>query len=145
MEDVRLNSIRWNQSGSAPSTDLANVKIYVDGTAYDVTVDSTGKYYTATFWYWNCDCQGLSKEVSIKADIVSGTTRTVAFDLYKNTDLNVTGETYLYGITPVSTGTGFATTNPWYDTSVVTVSAGTVSTISQSNTVPAAQHSYFGV
>ncbi|MBU2263576.1 peptidoglycan-binding protein, partial [Patescibacteria group bacterium] len=136
-EKVIMNSIRWNQSGSAGSSDLANVKVYVDGTAYDTTISSDGKYYTASFGSGIVIDKGLSKEVSIKADIISGTTRNIAFDLYKNTDLNVTGETYGYGITPASTGTGFAATTPWYDASVVTISAGTVSSISQSNTVPA--------
>src|SRR6185436_1671506 len=48
-EKVRLWSIRFNQTGSAGSGDLANVKVYVDGTAYDTTVSADGKYYTALF------------------------------------------------------------------------------------------------
>ena len=42
-EKVRLNSIRWNQSGSAASGDLENVMVYIDGTAYAPTVSSDGK------------------------------------------------------------------------------------------------------
>jgi len=137
VEKIRIKSIRWNQSGSAGAADLANIKTYVDGTAYDVVASSDGKYFTSTFGDGIVVDKGLSKEISIKADIISGSGRNVAFDLYRNTDLNVSGETYGYGITPASTGTGFATTNPWYDASVATVSAGTVSSISQSNTVPA--------
>jgi hypothetical protein len=48
-EKIRLWSIRFNQSGSASSNDLANIQVFVDGTAYPTTVSSDGKYYTASF------------------------------------------------------------------------------------------------
>ncbi len=137
-EKLRLWSIRFNQSGSASASDLANVKVYVDGTAYDTVVSSDGKYYSASFSGGLLIEEGLSKEVSIKGDIVGGTNRTVAFDLYKPTDLYLSGETYGYGITPGTSGTGFAATTPWYDAAgVVTITAGTANTISSSNTVGA--------
>ncbi len=134
-EKVRLNSIRWNQSGSAASSDLANVKVYVDGTAYETTISSDGKYYTANFGGILID-KGLSKEISIKGDVVGGSGRTIAFDLYKTTDLNISGETFGYGITPPTSGTGFASTNPWYDASVVTVSNGSI-TVEKATSVTA--------
>ncbi len=136
-EQVRLHSIRWNQSGSASANDLTNVKVIVDGTSYDTVVSADGKYYTASFGSGILVDKGLSKEISIKGDIISGTNRTVAFDLYRTTDLNVSGELFGYGIVPPTSGTGFASTNPWYDASVVTVTAGTANTISKSNTVAA--------
>lgn len=136
-EQVRLWSIRWNQSGSASKSDLSNVMVYVDGTAYPTTVSTDGKYYSASFPGGLLIDKGLSKEVAIKGDIVGGSNRTVAFDLYKNTDLYVSGVTYGYGITPKSTGAGFAATTPWYDASVVSITGGSASTISQSNTVAA--------
>ncbi|MFA6338485.1 MAG: peptidoglycan-binding domain-containing protein [Candidatus Paceibacterota bacterium] len=135
-EKVRINSIRWNQSGSVGSGDLANVVTIVDGVSYPTVVSSDGKYYTASFSPSILLDKGMSSEISIKGDIVSGSGRTIAFDLYRNTDLNVTGDLYGYGITPPTSGTGFAATNPWYDASIVTVSAGTI-TVSKSNTVAA--------
>ncbi len=135
-ERIKVWSIRWNQSGSASKSDLANVKVYVDGTAYETTVSADGKYYTALLNGLTID-KGLTKEISIKGDIVSGSNRTVDFNIYKNTDLYISGETYGYGITPASTGTGFSTSNPWYDAYAVTIVAGSASTISQSNTVGA--------
>ena len=48
-EKVRIHSIRWNQSGSAATADVTNVKTYVDGTSYDVSISSDGKYYTTSF------------------------------------------------------------------------------------------------
>lgn len=132
-EKVKLNSIRWNQSGSAGAGDLANVMTYVDGVAYPTTVSTDGKYYISNFGGIILD-KGASKEISIKADVVGGSGRTIAFDLYKTTDLNISGETFLYGITPPTSGTGFASTNPWYDASVVTISAGSI-TVSKATSV----------
>ncbi len=127
-EKVRLNSIRWNQSGSAATSDLANIKTYVDTVAYDTTVSSDGKYFTTSFGTGIVIDKGFSKEISIKGDIAGGSARTIQFDVYKQTDLSIKGETYGYGITPpVSTGTsGFHPTNPWYYAFSVTVSAGTM-------------------
>jgi len=133
-EKIRVKSVRWNQSGSAAATDLANLKTYVDGVAYDTVVSSDGKYYTSTFGDGIVVDKGNNIELAIKGDITGGSARTIEFDIYKNTDLYVTGETYGYGITPPvgsSTATAaargvFQATNPWYAAFIVTVSNGTL-------------------
>jgi hypothetical protein len=145
-EQVRLWTIRWNQSGSASSNDLSNVKVYVDGTAYDTTVSADGKYYTAAFSGGILIDKGLSKDIYIQGDITgSGAAgRTVKFDIYKTTDLYLTGVTYGYGITPpvgassASNSTSeFTATTPWFDGSLVTVSAGSVTSIQKATSVAA--------
>lgn len=147
-EKARIKSIRWNQSGSVSSSDLANIKTYVDSVAYDVTVSSDGKYYTSTFGDGIVVDKGLTKEISVKGDILSGSSRTADFDIYKTTDLYISGETYGYGITPsATTGTScsgttscddseFQTIDPWYDASQVTVGQGSLM-VSSSTAVPA--------
>src|SRR3989344_3015232 len=69
VEQVKLWSVRWNQSGSASSNDLSNVKVYVDGTAYDTVVSSDGKYYSAVFAGGLLIDKGLSKDIYIQGDI----------------------------------------------------------------------------
>ncbi len=134
-EKVYLKSIRWNQTGSAGASDLANLKTYVDGTGYDMTVSSDGKYYTAVFpGNGLLMDKGFSKEASVKGDIVDGSARTVDFDIAKRSDIYLVGETYGYGILPPQTGTTASSDNsafnnsedPWWDASQVTVSAGTM-------------------
>lgn len=132
-EKVRIHSIRWNQSGSAATADIGNIKTYVDGTSYDVVVSSDGKYYTTSFGEGLVVDKGASKEIYIKGDILGGSARTIDFDIYKKTDLYVTGETYTYGITPplgasaASADSGaFSTNNPWYDAYQATVSNGSL-------------------
>ncbi|OGD67002.1 hypothetical protein A2442_02610 [Candidatus Campbellbacteria bacterium RIFOXYC2_FULL_35_25] len=145
-EEIRIHSIRWNQSGSASSDDLANVMVYVDGTGYATSVSADGKYYTASFGNGIVVGKGLAKEISIKGDIVGGSVRTVTFDLYKATDIYITGETYGYGISAddqdsavgtLTEGTFNDELTPAYPAYDVTISAGTVNSISKSNDVAA--------
>lgn len=134
-EKVWLKSIRWNQTGSAASGDLANIKTYVDGVAYDTSVSADGKYYTASFGSGILIDKGFSKDISIKGDIIGGSGRTVDFDLAKRTDIDIVGDTYGYGLIPPQTGSSDPTDDsasfssvedPWYDAAQVTVSAGTL-------------------
>lgn len=136
VEDVLIKSIRWNQASSAASTDLANVVTVVDGVSYPAVIDSTGKYYTSAFADGIKVEKGLSKEISVKGDIVSGSGRTIAFNIEKTTDLNVTGLTLGYGITPPTSGTGFSTGTIWYPGSTISINAGSI-TVSADSSVAA--------
>lgn len=135
VEKVRIMSVRWNQSGSAAKSDLANVKTYIDATEYSTIVSSDGKYYTSNFGDKGVLIdKGNSVEIYVKGDIVGGSSRTVDFDLYRRTDLYVVGDLYGYGITPPNgtdtSGTDdsafHSSTNPWYDASQVTNQAGSI-------------------
>ena len=155
-EQVKLWSVRWNQSGSAGATDLSNVMTYVNGTAYPTTVSPDGKYYTSTFPGGILIDKGNSVDVYVQGDVTgSGSAgRTVKFDLYKTTDVYLSGVTYGYGITPPAgtnavsanscatscgnfTGSNGAAFTPWFQGYILTVSSGSVTTIQKSSSVPA--------
>jgi hypothetical protein len=145
-EQVKLWSVRFNQTGSASSGDLANVKVYVDGVAYDTTISADGKYYTANFPGGILMDKGLSKDLYIQGDIVgsSASGRTVQFDLYKTTDIYLSGVTYGYGITPTAGSTGsvttaseFTTGTPFFSGSLVTVTGGSATSIQKAVSVAA--------
>ncbi|PIP87371.1 hypothetical protein COW81_00650 [Candidatus Campbellbacteria bacterium CG22_combo_CG10-13_8_21_14_all_36_13] len=145
-EKITLHSIRWNQTGSVSGSDLANLMTYVDGTAYPVTVSSDGKYYTSTFGSGITIDKGFSVDVSIKGDITDGSARTIDFDIARRTDINVSGQTYGYGIIPPQTGSSVPTAdtaafssseNPWYDAAQVTVSAGSIAVSADTVSAPA--------
>lgn len=158
-EDVVLKSVRWNQTSSVSSDDIANMKIVLDGVEYMPTVSADGKYYSATFGSGVVIKEGLSKEISIKGDIVGGSNRGVDFDLYQDTDAYFVGQTFGYGVTPTiggnndadgsgvvsgtniddsefNDGTSDGGTPPWYDGREVTVGTGSL-TVSSTNDVPA--------
>lgn len=134
-EKVYIKSIRWNQTGSAGVADIANVKTYVDGVAYDTVVSADGKYFTTNFPGKGLLVdKGFSKELSVKGDIVGGSGRKVDFDIAKRSDVYAVGETYGYGVTPAfassaASADGAAFNNAddyYYDAAEVHISAGTV-------------------
>lgn len=144
-EDIYLKSIRWNQTGSAGASDLANLKTIVNGVNYDVVVESNGQYYTTVFPGAGLLIQkGFSIDASIKGDIAGGSARTIAFDIAKRTDINIVGALYGYGITPplassaaAANGSAFNNADDqYYEASLVTISSGTL-TVSVWNGVPA--------
>ncbi len=146
-EDVRLRSIRWNQTGSISGNELGNLMVVVDGTSYPVMISADGDYFSASFGNGIVIEEGFSKDVYIKGDIVgtNAAGRTVMFDLEEATDVYLTGEEFGYGVTPTAGTTGtasdstseFTSGTPFFDGSKVTVTAGSVSTVSRSNAVPA--------
>lgn len=134
-EDVKLYSIRFRQVGSVSSSDLANVVINVNSVDYPAMVDSTGKYYTASFPGGIFVAKGNSIDAYIRGDIIGSNAagRNVDFDIDKVTDVYFIGQLYGYGI-------GFSpsyTNTPWQNGYVVTVNAGTATTISKANEVAA--------
>ncbi len=147
-EDVTLWSIRWNQVGSAGSGDITNVKTVLDGTSYPTIVSADGKYYTTLFPNGVVVQKGFSKDLYVTGDLVgsSSSNRTVEFDIYDASDLYLSGNTYNFGILGAGTSTvapstltatsrsKFTTGSPFYAGSIVTISAGTVTTIGKSTT-----------
>jgi hypothetical protein len=149
-ENEKLYSITWNQTGSIGSGDLSNLVTIVNGTSYPMTVDSTGKYYTATFPGGISVNEGNSIDAYVQGDITGSDAagRTIEFDVYRPSDIYLVGQTYGYGITPTAsnstnaystnnnTSSGFqASANPFYFGSTATVTAGTLSTISSAGSV----------
>lgn len=143
-EDVLVTAMKWNQSGSAGSKDLNNVKIVLDGVSYEATVSDDGKYYTAKFGEGVKILKGFTKEVHIKGDILDGSGRTADFDLYRYADLQVRGLTYGYSILPSATELTadndddgeFQDTEPRFDAFQAQIGAGTIQVLI-SNKVPA--------
>ena len=143
-EDVRFLGIRYNQTGSAGLADIKNARVYVDGTGYDLKIDSTGKYYTAMFGTGILIKKGQFKEITVKGDIADGSGRTIIFDIFKAADIYFKGETYNYGLTPAAgstaaistTSSDFTTGTPFFDEATMTITGGAL-TVSKSAAVPA--------
>ncbi|HVZ75669.1 MAG TPA: peptidoglycan-binding domain-containing protein [Candidatus Paceibacterota bacterium] len=150
-EDVTFKSITWYQSGSASG--LQNVMTYVNGTSYPTTIDSTGRYYTTVFPSGIVIPKGQSVDVYVQGDLGANTTANTyaEFDVYRNTDIYLVGNTYGYGVTPTiasygspstngTHGSAFAAANtnqPFFQGSTLTITAGTFSTIQNATAVGA--------
>jgi hypothetical protein len=81
----------------------------------------------------------MSKDIWIQGDIVGtgAANRSVDFDIYKTTDLYISGETYGYGLTPTYTGAQFSAGTPWFNGYAVSVTAGSVTTVGKASSVSA--------
>ncbi|MDO8500085.1 MAG: peptidoglycan-binding domain-containing protein [bacterium] len=139
-EDLLVRSISWYQAGSIGASDLGNVKVALDSIEYPAMVSSDGKYYTAKFGDGISLAKGNQAEIYIKGDLVGGTNREVEFQLFRDTDLDVVGKQFGFGVKP---GGGTATagstangglssdTEPAYRGFAVKVGSGTI-TVSKS-------------
>ena len=148
-EDVKLYSIRFRQSGTVGSSDLANVMIVLDGTSYPATWSADGKYITAVFPGGVLIQKGYSKDVYVQGDIVGSNIqgRTIQFDIDKASDVYFVGQLYGYGVSvitvsaavPTTTGTTITliTAQPWFDGSLFTLTGVQVTSITKANEVAA--------
>ncbi len=144
-EDITIKAVKFLQSGSASASDLANVKVVLDGTEYPAELSADGKYYTANFGSGLFVQKGLQKEMSIKGDLTGGSNRTVDMNLDYYEDLRIVGATYGYAITPSATNSGDSATdndgtlqssNPNYDGYLTTIGTGTMN-VTKANSVSA--------
>lgn len=131
VEDIRLFSIRWRQTGSASSIDMSNVMTVVNGTSYPTTVDASGRYYTTVFAGGILIPKGQSIDAYIKGDITgsNAASRTVVFGIDRNTDVYFVGQTFGYGIAVSGTG------SPWFAGYTITINPGSASTIGRATEV----------
>ena len=138
VEDVGFSQVKVYQSGTASlSADLANIKLYRDGTFLADGVAS-GNYVNFSFAEQLIP-KGQTFQYQVKADVVSGSDRTVKLAIWRVGDVYVVGKTYSAGITPTYSGTSSA--NGTNATLVLTDNQFTISVgtfrIGASNSVPA--------
>ena len=97
-EDLYLGSITWRQNGTANASDISNVSVVIQGVSYPAEADD--RYYTAVFPGDGILIpKGNSVDAYIQGDIgITGSYRTVQFDINFATDVYLVGTSYGYGI-----------------------------------------------
>jgi hypothetical protein len=127
--NIRIDSMRFNNVGSADGSDLENVELVVDGNV--IATSSLVDNY-ATFNLASCGTvclipYGKNETFTLRGDIIGGSLRTFDFDIKKADD--IMGYDTLNGayVTP-SAGTT--------SSRVVTISRGTLN-VTKTNVVPA--------
>ena len=137
-EDIKFSQIKVYQQGSASlATDLADIKMYRDGT-FLANGTVSGNYVNFSFPA-ELITKGQTSQYQVKADVVGGSARTIQLGIWRTTDLLVTGQTFMANITPTYTGTGSGgTASPVLSDNQFTISTGTLrvgrsSTVSASN------------
>lgn len=139
VEDLTLESIAWDQSGTASSGDITDVQTVVNGVAYSTEIN--GRTYTSTFTPALVIPKGQSVELYVQGDLTYlGAKRTVQFDIRSSDDISLIGNTYGYGVgtapegnTAVSGNSVFITSDgtsegdegaPFFAGSVASISGG---------------------
>jgi len=128
-EAQNLEQIKFYQQGTAVlGTDASNFKLYLDdSTNLGATMTISGKYVIADLSSSPLSiAKGLSKELSLKADILDGSARTVKMGIYRNTDILSKGAANgRYRVTAYS-GTGSSGSSPVMSNNEHTISTGTL-------------------
>lgn len=120
-EDVIFDKITFNQEGTAADTDVANLELILNSDVI-ATGELVNKKVTFDLEPNLTIAKGTTKEFSLRGDIVSGSSRTIDFDIKETANTKVTGATYKYNITPTYTNT----TDPYFDGVVTTISTGSL-------------------
>ncbi|PIR97614.1 MAG: hypothetical protein COT91_00480 [Candidatus Doudnabacteria bacterium CG10_big_fil_rev_8_21_14_0_10_41_10] len=135
-EDVTFSQVKVYQQGSASlSSDLANLKLYRDGTFLaDGTVNNS---FVSFAFPAELIKKGQTSQYLVKSDVVDGSARTIDLGIWRTTDLLVTGQTYGANITPTYTGESAAVnSNPVLSDNQFTISTGSLR-VGRSSTVGA--------
>jgi hypothetical protein len=143
-EDLRLDSITWEQTGTAGAADIANIQTVVNGVSYPAEVD--GRFYTSIFPNGFMIRKGDSLNVAVKGDLgTTGSNRTVKFDINDAADVYLTGTAFGFGIYMIPedhtdiTGNSIFTTldgtpdtdsvTPFFSGSTISISPGAFTSI----------------
>ena len=102
-EKIRLNSIRFRNTGSAKLSDYINFALYKSGTKIEGTEAVTsGEYVTLKNINLTFD-KGEALTIKLYGDVVGGATSTIQFSIEEAADVSATGLSFGYGVTVDST------------------------------------------
>jgi len=87
-QKILVKSIKLLQLGSIQKTDIANLGLYVGANQIGSTVASLADDGTVTFDLGSYEIPaGVQRIVSLKVDVIGGSTRTIQFSLQRSTDV----------------------------------------------------------
>lgn len=126
-EAVRVKGLTLYNNGNASDTDYKDVELVTsDGTVL-ATAQPKGQYITFSGLSYLID-KGYTKDLTVRAKIIGGTTRTIQFTVYNDYDLMVMGEStgaYILATAGASVDSSFPIGDPTTVYNKVTVDSGT--------------------
>ena len=123
-EKVEITRLVFNQGGTAADADIQNLELLVDSSPV-ATVKQASSKDVAFDLRANplVIDKGKSKQVDLRGDLVTGSSRTVRWDIKKQDDLIAKGLTYGFSPTPTYPNAS----EPYFNTgATITISRGTV-------------------
>ncbi len=133
-QKIAVYSIKFLQLGSIAKTDISNLSLWVGATQIGSTVASLATDGSVTFALSTPYeiASGVTRTVSLKADVVGGSTRTIQFSLQKSSDIVVMDANYGVYLAPDTTAVA---TWSVLNSTAATVASGNL-TISKSTDSP---------
>lgn len=126
-QKVVVYSIKFQQIGSiANATDLTNLTLWAGATQLGSTVANLNTDGSVVFDLSSAPYEipsGMTRSLSLKADVIGGSTRTIQFSIQKSTDIVVMDGAYNVYLSPDTTGVAVWTVQ---DGVTCTVNAGSV-------------------
>ncbi len=124
---VKIYSVKFLQLGSIQTSDISNLALWVGATQIGSTVASMDADRTVTFDLSAAPYEipsGVTRNISLKVDVVGGSTRTIQFSIQRSTDIVAMDANYGVYVKPDN-----ATLNTW------TVVNSTACTVNSGNLV----------
>ena len=130
-EDMHITHVIWDQNGTSADADVANLELVVDGAVVASVANPSDKKVNFDLSVTPIViAKGNNKEASIRGDILSGSARTIDFDIRKNTDVVAEGQTFGYNVTPTFSNSS----EPYFSGNITTIAGGTL-TVGKANLV----------
>lgn len=106
-EDLKILNVTVYNNGNSSDGDVTNISLYgPDGTKLSTVAQTTGRYLTfnlsATPYLL---ARGVSRDFSVRADVTSGSTRSVRFVIQNDYDVEVMGTSSGASVLPTAAGT----------------------------------------
>ena len=131
VEDMHITHVIWDQNGTSADADVANLELVVDGAVVASVANPSDKKVNFDLSVTPIViAKGNNKEASIRGDILSGSARTIDFDIRKNTDVVAEGQTFGYNVTPTFPNSS----EPYFSGNITTIAGGTL-TVGKANLV----------
>jgi len=123
-QKIKLYSIKLLQLGSIQKADIANLALYAGATQLGTTQAALASDGTVTFDLSSSPYEvgsGVTRTLSLKVDVIGGSTRTIRFSLQRSTDIAAMDSNYGVYVTP---DTGTIATYSVLSSTAATVTAG---------------------
>ncbi|HNY36164.1 MAG TPA: hypothetical protein PLD14_00130 [Candidatus Pacearchaeota archaeon] len=103
-EDMYLKSLKIYQNGTVADADITNIKLVApDGTVLSTVASATNKYVTFDLTAAPYKiAKGLTKDLSVKVDVVNGSSRTAQFIIQNDYDVVATGASTGLNVIPTA-------------------------------------------
>ncbi len=132
-EDMEITKMVFNQGGTAADSDVQNLDLVVDGSVIATVAKAADKNieFDLRANPLKLD-KGKSKQVNLRGDITSGSSRTIRWDIKKQDDVIAKGKTFGFSPTPTFNNSS----EPYHNQGgTITINRGTVNVSPTSGTL----------